>query len=216
MGKASDFFGVDFGVAPTAPVVETAPPTPKGVVGSALSFFGIDFSSKADDSKRSAQGKLEVPGDRATYLDKLAIVESGNDPEAKAKTSSALGLFQFTEGTWEDATKRAGLKYTLADRTDPIKAREVATSFTAKNEERAISDLGRKPKDHELYMYHFLGRNGAGDILQAPKGEPAKDFVSPSQAKANKRVFFDKKGAARTVQEVLSYFEGKFADAKKK
>ena len=32
--------------------------------------------------------------------------ESGNNPNAKAKTSSASGLFQFTEGTWKELNNK--------------------------------------------------------------------------------------------------------------
>lgn len=34
-------------------------------------------------------------------LNKISLCESGNDPLAKSKTSSAKGLFQIIDGTWQ-------------------------------------------------------------------------------------------------------------------
>src|SRR5688572_21714198 len=42
------------------------------------------------------------------YLVKTAQRESNFDPSAKAPTSSATGLFQFTEGTWMEVLERYG------------------------------------------------------------------------------------------------------------
>ena len=42
------------------------------------------------------------------YLLQTAIRESSLNPSAKAKTSSAVGLFQFIEGTWLEVIKEEG------------------------------------------------------------------------------------------------------------
>jgi len=142
------------------------------------------------------------------YFSTLAKVESGGNAKASASTSSAVGLYQFTEGTWSDMTKKMGVSYSLADRTDPKKSRHVVEAFTAKNEAKATRDLGRAPENHELYMYHLLG--SAKDILTAPLTEPAADYVQAQQARANKNVFFTEDGKPRSVKEVLTMFKRKF------
>ena len=43
-----------------------------------------------------------------SYLRKVAQVESGGKGGEKAGTSSAAGLFQFTEGTWNQTVKEMG------------------------------------------------------------------------------------------------------------
>ena len=42
------------------------------------------------------------------YLVQTAFRESSFNPEAKARTSSAVGLFQFVEGTWLEVMKLEG------------------------------------------------------------------------------------------------------------
>jgi soluble lytic murein transglycosylase-like protein len=47
------------------------------------------------------------------YLMELAAVESSFDPAARAKTSSATGIYQFKDETWLEAVKRYGKRYGL-------------------------------------------------------------------------------------------------------
>ena len=58
------------------------------------------------------------------YLLKTAQRESALDPDAKAKTSSATGLFQFIEQTWLSMVKQEGPKQGLSDYANAISADE--------------------------------------------------------------------------------------------
>lgn len=147
--------------------------------------------------------------DMDSYLQTTASVESSGNPNAKAKTSSAKGLFQFTAGTWNDMVNSMGMNYTLNDRTDPEKAKAVMKEFTSRNLEKAKSDLGREPTHAEVYMYHFLGRS-APKVLNAKEDEVAAELVTKAQARANKAVFYNKDGSAKTVGEVLSKYKERF------
>ena len=144
-----------------------------------------------------------------SYLQTTAEVESSGNPNAKAKTSSAKGLFQFTAGTWNDMVNSMDLNYTLKDRADPEKAREVMRAFTSRNLEKAKKDLGREPTHVEVYMYHFLGRS-APKVLNAKEDEVAAELVTKAQARANKSVFYNKDGSAKTVKEVLDRYKERF------
>lgn len=146
---------------------------------------------------------------RDAFLNKLVGVESGNNPDAKNPNSSATGLGQFTSGTWKDAVKAAGKDYTLADRKDPEKSMEILRHFTGENEKRAVQDLGRQPTATELYMYHFLGRDAAGEFLKAKPEALATDYVSGAAARSNKNIFYTK-GKPNTVAAVMGKFKGKF------
>src|SRR5437763_5883225 len=48
------------------------------------------------------------------FLMKTAHRESGMNPQAKAGSSSAAGLFQFVEQTWLSTLKQHGAKYGYA------------------------------------------------------------------------------------------------------
>lgn len=156
-----------------------------------------------------ADVRKNEPSSIDTFLAKMEHVESRGNPEAKNPKSTATGLHQFTASTWRDTVAAMGKDYSLADRKDPEKSAEVARFFTQQNAKTAESDLGRKPTDLDLYMYHFLGRGAAGEFINAPRDDEATKYVSSKAARDNASVFFSK-GKPRTVGQVLEMFGRKF------
>jgi hypothetical protein len=174
------------------------------------------------------------------YLLKTAQRESSLEPDAKAKTSSATGLFQFIEQTWlsmvkqegpkqglssyADAISETGGRLTVADpaarekilelRKDPQVSAVMAGALTQKNREQLAGALGRQPHAGELYMAHVLGARGASDLIRSATSDPtrsaAKDF--PDAAAANRGIFFDKTGRARSAQEVYGVLAASHAN----
>lgn len=166
---------------------------------------------------RTTQPEPVKPADFQTMLSsftpKLEKMESSGNPDAANPKSSALGLHQFTAGTWKDTVKAMGVSYPLSDRTNPERSREVFNFFTEKNAIRAQKDLGRTPQEHELYAYHLLGRAGGGDLLSASPNASAAEVVGERNAKKNAGLFYQDpktKEQPRTVAEVLEVFKGKF------
>lgn len=171
------------------------------------------------------------------YLLKTALRESNLDPSAKASTSSAAGLFQFVEQTWLETVKNAnpGLGYgryaeaivqtpsgryavpdpamrkeVMALRNDPAASAAMAAAFTQRNAEILTARLGRKPTDGELYIAHFLGANGAGQLIGAAHAAPqtkAADLF-PDAARANRSIFYSR-GSPRTAAQVYALLAGK-------
>lgn len=165
------------------------------------------------------------------YLYRVAMRESAMDPAAKAKTSSAAGLFQFIEETWLTSMKKYGAAHGLAHvaadistgadgrprvadaarrkeildmRFDPEIAAALAGELARENRKALEASLGRAVDGAELYAAHFLGATGATKLLTA-KAEESAARLLPAAAKANQRVFYD--GArARTVAEVIEGF----------
>ena len=152
------------------------------------------------------------------YYDKLSGAESSNNPYAKAKTSSARGLFQFTAPTWAEAVKKWGKEHGLTpsgifNRKQQEKAVRL---FTEDNKKRLSKSLGlpENKLDHTaLYAAHFLGVSGATKLLTSPYKAVAKDLL-PDAANANKTIFYDKdKGnRPRTVKEVIDILEKKMGN----
>lgn len=154
-----------------------------------------------------------IENPKQDYFTRLAHIESGNNPLAKAKTSSAAGLYQFTKGTWEGLTKQLGLNYTLEDRFDPNKSKIVVQEFTKQNERYLKNKLGRKPNDAELYLAHFSGMGGANKLIQSLNENPNTDVrqvFKDNQIKANKSVFLNKDGSSKTVRDIYNWAAKKF------
>ncbi len=173
-------------------------------------------------------------GANFSYLVALAQRESGFDPQAKARTSSAAGLFQFVEQTWLATVKRYGahfglgayaddirqvdgewrasspetLKHVLDLRFDPAAAASMAAASTEENRQVLKSRLGREPGDKELYLAHFLGAGGAAKLIAA---NPADDAAAlfPAAAKANASLFY-KNGAPRSCAELKAALTSNF------
>lgn len=147
---------------------------------------------------------------QTNYFDRLAQAESGGNPNAKAKTSSASGLFQFTDGTWRDMVKKYGKEYgiTMRDKNNPEAQRIMVEKFTEENAQVLSKVLGRAPNDGELYLAHFAGAGGAKRLLKARGKKMPAAKILPSAAKANRTIFYDGR-RARTPDEVISLLASK-------
>lgn len=144
-------------------------------------------------------------------LDKIAQIESNNNPNATAKGSTASGTFQFTNSTWKDAINKYGQEtgITLRDKNNPKAQRTIAELMLKDNAEGLTSFLGRDPKPAEIYLTHFLGNGGARKLLKSHPQQFAAQ-VLPEAAKANRSVFF-KNGKPVTVAELYQTFNNKIS-----
>ncbi|KAA5603604.1 lytic transglycosylase domain-containing protein [Blastochloris sulfoviridis] len=179
------------------------------------------------------QTASETTGTSFDYLLKTARRESDLDPALKSKTSSATGLFQFLDDTWLETLKADGARYGYGDyaaaitrtpsgnldiadpalkrqvmalREDPTANAVMAGAFTNRNAADLRALLGRQPTDGELYVAHFFGSAGARKFLDLAATQPAAraDTVFPEAAAANRPIFYDKSGRARSAAEVYA------------
>jgi hypothetical protein len=176
------------------------------------------------------------------YLLAAAKMESDFNPSAGASTSSAHGLYQFIDQTWLATVKEAGGQfgysqyadaitktssgdYTVSDssmyrsimklRDDPAASSAMAGALTQSNSFQLTGKIGRRPADGELYMAHFLGVGGAAKLINSavddPQASAAKMF--PSAAAANRAIFYDRQGSARSVSDVYAVVNARYAGA---
>lgn len=186
------------------------------------------ISDRIENAFRVASEKT---GTNFEFLLETAKRESSFDPNAKAATSSAAGLFQFIESTWFETLKengdrlgygdladkiakrsngtyvvpnRADRDAVLALRFDPEASAKLAGAYAEKNGNYLKERLDRQPSAGELYIAHFLGPNGGARLIQAASDTPdaRADKLFPEQAQANKSIFFHRDGRARDVSEV--------------
>ena len=127
----------------------------------------------------------------------IARAESGLDPNAKAKTSSASGLFQILNSTW------AGNKGTPGKQFDSDENIRVGTDIISKNVQSLKGFLGRDPSPKEVYAAHYFGATGAQKFLSAAPDTPTKQLFSEKVLAANPNL------KNKTAGEVLVQLEGK-------
>jgi hypothetical protein len=177
------------------------------------------------------------------YLLTTAKIESGLNPAAQASTSSAKGLYQFIDQTWLGTVKQEGAslgygqyadaisknsdgRYEVADpgmrsaimklRSDPEASAMMAGAFSRANAFQLTGLIGRRPTEGELYIAHFLGPDGAGKMINAADSRPDANAARlfPAAAAANRSIFYDTAGNARSVGEVYAKLTGKFDNAR--
>lgn len=168
----------------------------------------------ADDVKKALLG---LPANARNYAIKIASIESSYNAKAKASSSSASGLFQFTKGTWLDAIRLSKdpkhKKYTLEDRLDPIKSAELFPIFF-KDRERILKSVVTNPSDTDYYLAHFLGPYGAKKFIKGYTSDPnqlALNYVDKKQVTANPKIFYNNgdKKQPKTLQEIYVHFGNK-------
>lgn len=129
-------------------------------------------------------------------LNAIIQIESGGRLNAKAATSSALGLGQFLNRTWDDVVKKhrpdllAGRTQdqVRALRTDPQIAVELLARFTEDNQRI----IGMNCTGGDLYLAHFLGTGDAKDLFRADPSTPVSELVAPEVIKANPSIMTGK------------------------
>jgi hypothetical protein len=197
----------------------------------------------------AAAGRVQTAIQRAAaktgidfdYLLGQAKVESGFNASARARTSSASGLYQFIEQSWLAVVKNHGAEHgmgwaadgiqrngagrlTVSDpglrraildlRNNPEAASLMAAEHASDNKDALEASLGREATGTDLYMAHFLGLGGAKQFLKAMQVSPDRNAASmfPAAAGANRNVFFNRDGSARSLSEVYERFGAKLGD----
>ncbi len=175
------------------------------------------------------------------YLLGQAQRESGLNPAAHARGSSASGLFQFIDSTWLSVIKRHGAAHglgwaadavtwvggklhigdpamrdaVLALKKDARVSALMAGAHAADNRSALEARLGRAVGAAELGLAHFLGLGGATRFLRAlardPDGPAA--HAAPHAVRDNRSVFFARDGSMRSLGAVYERIAAGFGGA---
>ncbi|KQN92359.1 flagellar biosynthesis protein FlgJ [Sphingomonas sp. Leaf231] len=204
---------------------------------------GMTVSAITSASQRvtsAIQRAAQRTGVDFDYLMGQARLESGLNANARSGTSSATGLFQFLDQSWlavvkqhgqehglgwaANSIQKSGGRYTVSGgnreailglRNNPEVAALMAAEHASDNKGGIEAVTGRAATGTDLYMAHFLGLGGARNFLSAMQGDPDRSAASvfPAAARANRSVFFERDGSARSLSQVYQRFADKLGDA---
>lgn len=175
-----------------------------------------------------------------SYLMQKASVESSYNSNAKAATSSATGLYQFTDSTWLDMMAQHGDELGMSQyanaidyrsdgtpyvadpamrqkilnlRKDPTTSAMMAAELAQDNKASLQQSVGGRIGKTELYLAHFLGAGGAAKFLNAMKTNPNQTGAGllPEAAAANNGAFYDSTGKALTLTQIYNKYAQKFS-----
>lgn len=169
-------------------------------------------------------------GTPSSWLLRTARRESGLNPRAVSRSSTATGLFQFVEETWLRSLRLYGAMHGLAReaatislasdgavridaahrarilalRTNPRLASLMAAELARANRQALTQSLARPVSDAELYVAHFLGAAGAVRLIRAAERTPTASAMSilPRAASANPTIFVQH-GRALSAAQLL-------------
>ncbi len=161
----------------------------------------IQIPVNADSSKADTGNPVH------DTVNRIIGAESGGDPNAKNKKSSAEGLGQFIDSTWFHMVRKyrpdiangktnAQLK---ALKRDPALSREMTTRYVEENA-ALLKKHGFPVNVRNLYVMHFLGSGEGPKLLRADPNQPVSSFISTQSINANQKVL-----SGKTAQQVLDW-----------
>jgi hypothetical protein len=178
--------------------------SPKGAAGYAAMKDMLDDVAK-------------VVGVDPNLLATFAAIESGFNPTATNNSSSAGGLFQFLNRTWDLMLKQYGPKYGIgpgANKFDPRTNALMGAEYLKNNAAILKKALGRDVTQTDLYLAHFMGTTGAIKLLKSDPDAIAANLF-PGPARSNPDVFFPGKQPV-TIRQMYSNITALMANKSKR
>jgi hypothetical protein len=153
----------------------------------------------------------------------ITAVESGFDYTARPMDkrtgrlfSSAKGLNQFLDGTWNNMMDKYAMKYGIAPDTSALDPRANAllgAEFLKENSIALKKTLGRDVTATDVYLAHFMGLGGAKKFLTSdPNAAGAALF--PEAARANPWIYYKDPSSLsgpKTLGEIYNDFTQKLS-----
>jgi len=161
----------------------TTGPAPAATTGGGAAVGNANLTRQADQARQSS------------LADKIIQAESGGRNIGNiGGTTTAFGLAQFTQPTFEGMAKQAGPTNPLYGKTfEDYKAdvglqREALRQLMDQNRQ-SLAKKGLPTTDPAIYLAHFLGATGASRVLSMPDDAPITAAVSAEAMAKNPGVF---------------------------
>ncbi|OQM75599.1 phage tail length tape measure family protein [Manganibacter manganicus] len=177
---------------------------------------GLDLTKKTLEAIKDQAGATYDQIQAAKYVNgegtsalakKIVGAEYGNGSKYKNDNSSASGAGQFIASTWlamfkkyfpdraaglvQTMGKAAGEKYILDLRKDAKLSEAMVERYIQENS-RVLQKAGVAVNDASLYLAHFLGPQGAVNLLRASPTDAVSGILGQDQINANKSILQNK------------------------
>ena len=104
-------------------------------------------------------------------------------PAANGSTT-ATGVWQITQGTWDDEVRLSNLGYTRADRSDPAAQADVASNVIRRYAAATQNAAGREVSVSDVYGAYVFGPGAGAGLVTASNDTPMGAIV-PARSLAN-------------------------------
>lgn len=191
---------------------------------------GIDWQQRGEFKPHNTKGAAEynwelvkdlfaqvakVVGVDPGILARMAYQESKFDNNANAGTSSAKGMFQFINSTWNDYARKLATKFGIqaANIRNPVHNALAGALFLKDNLEAIKSNVQKAglPLDSTAaYAAHFMGTGGANKFFSALAGDRSAGIntvLDSSAMKSNASIAYSG-GRVKTVAEFYNTLRG--------
>ena len=132
---------------------------------------GINDTSQSTQPVQAAASAQAQPSGSSNYQQRVAQIESGNNPNAQNPNSSAKGRYQFIGST----ANQYGITAPAGTPEYQQQEAQAEQRFTQDNANELIK-MGIEPNDGILYLAHQQGAHGAAKLLKNPQAR-AVDLV---------------------------------------
>ena len=139
--------------------------------------------------------------------DRIIGIESGGDPNAKNPNSTATGAGQFIESTWLALFKKyfpeRAQTMTDAAMLELRKNADISkqmVSLYARENAQFLQRMGVQINDANLYLAHFLGPQGATNLLRAAPNAQTSSVLGADQISANASIL-----EGKTAEQVIQW-----------
>jgi hypothetical protein len=194
---------------------------------------GSDGDEKAERLVLAAQRVAGPSGHSYAAILAQASQESGLDPAARNRSSTATGPFQFLERTWLDLFRRHGAAYGQGELASQIQSRNgipsvkdpavrrkildlrqdidlsagMAARYMSEGRERLERQLKRPVTETESRIAYVMGAGGAAKLIRAAETTPdaVASALLPAAARANHNLFHERgTGRSLTAAETIA------------
>jgi hypothetical protein len=143
------------------------------------------------------EAAVSVGVDPSLVVPFLLKENPAGDPKAMSSSpnSTASGLFQIQDGTWDNLVLKYGAKYGITSnmKLDGRANALMAAEYAKENIALLKPILGRDPTAGELYFTHLLGGQGGVNFFKAVQEDPSRspiDVIGKDRVLGNPSIFF--------------------------